>query len=183
MGEIDANDSVMFNAAMMRSDEEKLASVFVGDPVERQGKIYFTIRAFDDEGNFTIERRFSEFEALRKAFASRLCGMYIPKIPKSSFFGDSKDLKFLQERSFHLEQFLKKVLRLPYLLQSGELKVFVRPDQQLVDKEGIVVEIVKQIEMLPEQTIEMLSYRIKSITRFEQNITSVTSKDMETQSA
>ena len=109
--------------------------------------------------------------------------MYVPKLPKGSFFGESKDLKFLQERSFHLEQFMKKVLRLPYLLQSGEFKVFVRPDLELREKDGRVVEITKQLEMLPEQTIEVLHFRIKSITKFEQSMPHVTTKDLETMSA
>ena len=127
-GEINVNDSVIFNAAMLRNDDEKLNSVFVGDPVDLNGKIHFTVRAFDSDGDFEIQRRFTEFEALRKALSIRLSGLYIPKLPKSSFFGDSRDLKFLSERSFHLEQFMKKLLRLPYLIQSGEFKVFVRPD-------------------------------------------------------
>ena len=179
-GEIGVNDSVIFNAAMLRNDEEKIAAVFVGDPVELNGKINYTVRAFDSDGDFEIQRRFTEFEALRKALSIRLSGLYVHKLPKSSFFGDSKDLKFLQERSFHLEQFMKKLLRLPYLLQSGEFKVFVRPDQDLREKDGRVVETAKQIEQLPEQSVEVLAYRIKSITRFEQQATSMTAQDMET---
>ena len=115
-GEINQEDSVIFNATLMRPDEEKLKNVFVGDPVERSSKILFTVRAFDAEGDFEVQRRFNEFEALRKSFCHRLPGLYIPKLPKGSFFRESKDIKFLQERAFHLEQFMKKVCRLPYLL-------------------------------------------------------------------
>lgn len=120
-GSTSMDDSVIFNTAMLRSDEEKLANIFVGDPVDRNGKIHFKVKAFDFKGDFEILRRFSEFEALRKAFLVRLPGLYIPRLPKSSFFGDSKDKQFLAERCFHLEQFMKKVVKLPYLLQSGEL--------------------------------------------------------------
>ena len=166
-GQIGANDSVLFNDTLMGADEEKLKGVVVGNPVDRNGKIFFEVIAFDGDGPFEIQRRFSEFESLRKAFATRLGGLYIPKLPKSSFFGDSKDVKFLSERSFHLEQFMKKVLRLPYLLQSGELKVFARPDLDLREKDGRVVEISKQLEMLPVQTIEVLAFRMKSVTQYE----------------
>lgn len=38
---------MIFNATLMRTDEEKLKNVFVGDPVERNAKILFTVRAFD----------------------------------------------------------------------------------------------------------------------------------------
>jgi len=41
---------------------------------------------------------------------------------------------------------MKKVLRVPYLLQSGEFKVFVRPDLDMREKDGRIVEISKQIE-------------------------------------
>jgi len=62
---------------------------------------------------------------------------------------------------------MKKVLRLPYLLQSGELKVFARPDLDLREKDGRVVEISKQLEMLEVQTIEVLAFRMKSVTQYE----------------
>ena len=101
--EINHNDSVMFNNAVMQPDDERLQRIFVGDPVDMNGKIHYTVRAFDSEGEFDIKRKFSEFEALRKSFVQRLTGMYVPKLPKGSFFSDSKDIKFLQERAFHLE--------------------------------------------------------------------------------
>ena len=102
-GEIGLNDSVIFNHAMLRSDQEKIANIFVGDPIDRNGKIHFKVKAFDSQGDVEIERTFREFDALRKSFTQRLPGLYVPKLPKSSFFGDSKDTKFLQERAFHLE--------------------------------------------------------------------------------
>lgn len=86
---------MLFNATLMRTDEERLINVFVGDPFERNGKILFNVRAFDAKGDFEIQRKFSEFEALRKSFLLRLPGLYIPKLPKGSFFRDSKDIKFL----------------------------------------------------------------------------------------
>ena len=178
-GEIGADDSVIFNATMADDEEEKIADVFVGDPVDINGKIHFTIRAFDTDGDFEIQRRFGTFEILRKALSTRLIGVYIPKLPKSSFFGESRDIKFLQERAFHLEQFLKKLLRLPYLLQSGEFKVFVRPDQDARDKEGRPIDVQKQIEQLPPQSVEVLAYRIKSVTKFEQRMNRMTSVDLE----
>ena len=149
-GAIGPNDSVIFNSGMFATDEERIANIFVGDPVERVGKIYFTVKGYDKQGGYEIERRFSDFEALRKALSMRLSGLYVPKLPKSSFFGDSKDIKFLQERAFHIEQFLKKVTRLKYLLYSPEFTVLTRPDTELREKDGKVTEIPKQLEMLQE---------------------------------
>ena len=45
---------------------------------------------------------------------------------------------------------MKKVCRLPYLLQSGELSVFSRPNTDLREKDGRVWEIEKQLENLPK---------------------------------
>ena len=53
-GEIDRNDSIMFNDALLAGDDLKLLSVFVGDPIERAGKIIFTVKAFDAKGDFDI---------------------------------------------------------------------------------------------------------------------------------
>lgn len=43
---------------MPGEDQKRLASVFVGDPVDLNGKINFTVRAFDMNGDFEIQRRF-----------------------------------------------------------------------------------------------------------------------------
>ena len=94
-GEIGANDSIIFSSALSRPDEERLKHIFVGDPIERNGKIFYVVKSFDTQGDFNIERRFQDFEALRKAFITRLPGLYVPKLPKGSYFGESKDLKFL----------------------------------------------------------------------------------------
>jgi hypothetical protein len=61
---------------------------------------------------------------------------------------------------------MKKIVRLPYLLQSGELQVFTRPDSEKRDKEGRVYDVEKQLEFLPKQSIEMLSFRMKSVCNF-----------------
>ena len=75
---------------------------------------------------------------------------------------------------------MKKIIKLPYLNQSGELLVFTRPDTNKVDKDGKVWDIEKQLDNLPKQTIEMLSFRMKSITNYDQDVRILTSKDMET---
>ena len=62
---------------------------------------------------------------------------------------------------------MKKVVKLPYLVQSGELQVFTRPDQKLVDKDGNIFDVEKQLDLLPKQTIEMLVFRMRSITSYD----------------
>ena len=45
---------------------------------------------------------------------------------------------------------MKKVLRLPYLSQSGDIKVFNRPDTEQKDKDEREIEVSAQLKMLPE---------------------------------
>ena len=42
-----------------------------------------------------------------------------------------------------------------------------------------MIEVVKQIEQLPPQSVEVLAYRIKSVTKFEQRMGRMTTADME----
>lgn len=87
--------------------------------------IYYTVRGFDRKGVFDCQRRFSDFESLRAAWRKRLPGVFIPYLPPKKFFGNT-EAQHLEERSFLLEQFLKKVYRISYLLQSVELEMFAR---------------------------------------------------------
>jgi len=51
--------------------------------------------------------------------------MFLPSLPPKTLIRSTKD-SFLEERSFHLEQFMKKVHKLFYLKESDELAVFGR---------------------------------------------------------
>ena len=62
----------------------------------------YSITGYGSKGSIKVKRKFEEFEALRSALTRRLPGVYIPKLPKGTFFG-MKDIDFLQERAFHLD--------------------------------------------------------------------------------
>lgn len=53
-GRIGKNDSVLFNCTIMDDDEEKIIKIYVGDPVDINGHIHFTVRGFDNDGEFEI---------------------------------------------------------------------------------------------------------------------------------
>ena len=106
-GAIDHNDSILFNHALKSGllEDEKINDIFVGEPIEQGGIIKFKVKGFDSQGNFEITRSMKDFGALRKTFVERLPGLYIPNLPRKKFFGDDtdKNVKFLEERCFHLE--------------------------------------------------------------------------------
>ena len=122
---IGQNDSILFNAALLRDEDEEYKRIFVGHPKKQGDQILYEIKSFDNQGYFEVKRRFKDFIAFRETLVRRLPGLYIPSLPAKTFF-EKNDMKTCEERSFHLEQFMKKVYKCPYLLESDELAVFAR---------------------------------------------------------
>ena len=56
----------------------------------------------------------------------RYQGFYIPPIPPKKLIGKS-DPMFLQDRCFFLNLFFKQFVRCPYLFESDEFQLFIRP--------------------------------------------------------
>lgn len=53
-------------------------------------------------------------------------GVPIPTLPPKKAIGN-KDLKFINERRFYLDRFLKKLSNFPFIINSEEFLVFSRP--------------------------------------------------------
>jgi sorting nexin-1/2 len=53
-------------------------------------------------------------------------GIPIPQLPPKKAIGN-KDVKFINERRFYLERFLKKMAAFPFLINSKEFLIFSRP--------------------------------------------------------
>ena len=122
---IGPNDSILFNEALLRDEDEEVLRIYVGSPKKQGDQITYSVKSFDNQGYFEVMRRFKDFVALRDTFCRRLPGLYIPSLPAKTFF-EKSDKNFCEERSFHLEQFMKKVYKCKYLLQSDELAIFAR---------------------------------------------------------
>jgi hypothetical protein len=52
--------------------------------------------------------------------------LYVPKLPKKKKIGN-KDHLFVEERCFYLNMFFKQLVRCPYIYESEELNLFIRP--------------------------------------------------------
>ena len=52
--------------------------------------------------------------------------MPVPQIPPKKNIGN-KDVKFITERRFYLERFMKKMASYPFILNSDEFILFSRP--------------------------------------------------------
>ncbi len=112
--------------------------------------LYYSVTGFDLEGRFECLRRFSDFESLRNAWKERLAGLFIPQLPAKKGFGSQVDLS---ERCSCLEEFLRKVYKLQYLVNSDEFTYFARYESN--------EDISKVIDKLPPQSLIMLTFRIK----------------------
>ena len=118
----------------------------------------YLVKGFDNQGYFEIRRRYKDFDLLRETFHKRMPGLYIPSLPPKTLFSKS-DHQFLEERSFHLEQFMKKVYKLFYLQQSDEFAIFARYKKPA--EQPAAPDFAKKLETMPTQNAAMLAFRIK----------------------
>jgi len=88
--------------------------------------IQYTVFGTDKGGKFEIVRRYSDFLVLRTTFLDRFPGLYIPPLPKKKTMGNQK-VSFVEERCFLLNMFIRQLSRCPYLIESSEFSIFVRP--------------------------------------------------------
>jgi PX domain len=125
---------------VFEQEDPKSAQFRVYNPAKVGSHIKYTVSGVDSEGPFEESRRFSEFFALKEAFATRWLGVYIPAIPEKKLMGN-KDEKFVEERRALLERFMKEVAKHDYLTQSREFKIFARDKG---DIEKILTSMLKQ---------------------------------------
>lgn len=78
---------------------------------------------------FDVMRRYPHFLLLRVNFILRFPGMYIPPLPKKQTI-DSQE-KIANLRKFFLNRFVKQISMCPYLLESQEFQVFLKPQVNL----------------------------------------------------
>lgn len=101
----------------------------VTDPqkVKNGDHIVYVVRGREQSlGYFEVLRRFSDFLALRTSFVDRFPGLYIPPIPSKKSVGNTKP-EFVDERCFLLNMFIRQLARCPYLVESQEFQIFVKP--------------------------------------------------------
>lgn len=78
----------------------------------------------EDEGNYSVARRYSEFHWLHDALVTSSPGVIVPPLPKKEFFSRFDD-QFIQSRIRGLEVFLQRITRHPTLSQLTFVKSFL----------------------------------------------------------
>jgi len=112
----------------------------------------FKVMGRDNNGEFEIFRRYKEFLTFRDVLSTRWPGLYIPPMPPKKV--GSTEKKFVEERMYFLDRFMKEVAILPYLYESHEFQSFLRPSETLA----------KALANLPAITTDEI------LNRFRKNI-------------
>ncbi len=88
---------------------------------------------------------------------NRWPGMFIPRVPPKQAIGN-KDMKFIIERRYYLERFLRKIAKYDFLLNSDEFTMFSRPN-------GEIEKLLSKIPKLPTATI---IERVRQVTEINE---------------
>lgn len=120
--------------------------------------IVYHVQGADKQGPWDGIRRFNHFYSLYEALQKRFPGLLIPKLPPKKAIGN-KEVKFIYERKFYLERFLRKCARYDYLVNSEEFKVFARPGGG---------DIEKMLDRLIKPTTGKLIESLRDITNVQE---------------
>jgi hypothetical protein len=123
--------------------------ITVEEPVlNEHGFSYFTynVVGIDREGPFSVRRRYSDFDLLRKKLAQRWLGIYVPPISGKRaesnplfllklFESNTNEAKYAETRRRFLKYFCQGVAIRPYLYYCDLFQIFLRggPDFETVN--------------------------------------------------
>lgn len=119
-------DGEVYNQSNDVLEDSNEASWKVFNPQIKNGHVEYSCKGQDDNGTWEGDRRFNEFYKMVEQLDKRWPGIPIPTLPPKKVIGN-KDLKFINERRFYLERFLKKLSAFKYIINSEEFQVFARP--------------------------------------------------------
>ncbi|TNV81241.1 hypothetical protein FGO68_gene10278 [Halteria grandinella] len=109
-------------------------SIQVCDPTLKADTIgshhLYKIKGSDHQGEFEVFRRFKQFDLLRRTLFNRFLGLYVPSLPEKKAMGKTDNF-FVVERMYQLNSFMKEIAQLPYIYESQEFALFLRPPGDL----------------------------------------------------
>ena len=119
--------------------------------------VKYTVTGVDDQGHFTVQRRYNEFYQLWECLAERWPGCFVPGIPPKDKL-KNKESNYLETRRMLLERFMRECSKHPYLINATEFKIFTRDlSGEVTDK---LVQLPKQ---KPKQILEKYNLIFKGI--------------------
>jgi hypothetical protein len=116
--------------------------------------IVYNVQGVDKQGPFEGVRRYNHFYCLYEALQKRWPGVLIPKLPSKKAIGN-KEVKFIYERKFYLERFLRKCARFEFIVNSEEFRIFARPGSG---------DLEKMLDRLPRIPTGTMIERFREVT-------------------
>lgn len=106
-----------------------------------------------------LQRRYSDFVALRNKMLERWPGIFIPALPPKKAIGGTEP-KYIESRMRLLNEFCFKLSKFPYLIQSEEANVFMTERN----------EVAKTIEKIKKEDYPQLKERyLNSFSNYYEN--------------
>ena len=103
------------------------SEMYVSDPVYTKDGVkgYTSYKLNGSRVPETLNRRYRDFDALRKKLVERWPGIFIPNIPHKKKVG-YKSKRIIGLRLEMINRFLKKLSKIEYLFNSEEMDLFLQ---------------------------------------------------------
>ena len=163
VADLDENIFNQNNELMDESSEQCFACTH---PQNKSGHIVYKCKGSDAQGMWEGDRRYNEFHKLHEKLDQRWPGIPLPMLPPKKAIGN-KDIKFINERRFYLERFLKKMSAFDYILNSQEFQVFSRPNG----------DIEKLLGAVPKSATIQIVEKYRSVLGIEEHMYDPIAKD------
>jgi PX domain len=85
----------------------------------------YEVSGSDKNGNFSVKRRYNEFNELRKKLVENWPGYFIPPIPEKKTTGNTNP-EFVKQRQHMLNHFMVRCGRMQHIFYSEEMQMFLR---------------------------------------------------------
>lgn len=120
-GDIDEDDvdESVFNQSNELIEDNVETEFQCINPQTHKGHVDYTCRGTDETGYWQENRRYSHFFKLHHVLEQRWPGVPIPILPPKKAIGN-KEIKFINERRFYLERYLKKMSHFRFIVNSEE---------------------------------------------------------------
>ena len=120
--------------------ESSLQEFKVTEPAKMSGHTVYVVTGVDDQGQFSVMRRYKEFHALWWKLFQSWIGIYVPKLPDKKLTNVT-DADVVEERRFLLDKWYKECAELTYIRKSAEFKIFT----------ARVGDVEKELKAMPEE--------------------------------
>jgi hypothetical protein len=154
----------------MEEQQEELP-LYVSDPVINKEGIggittYVSYSLKGSKLQNPLNRRYRDFDALRRKLIERWPGVFIPKLPHKKKIGN-KQKEVVEIRIEMINRFLKKLCNIDYLYGSDEVELFLQESSN----------VPKTLDNIKENTYEELLKKYASVfTDYDDNFDTLAGK-------